>query len=135
MPTNFLDVNVAAYHWDRQAVVSRKLNESNPGIGLEHVDGRIRTAIGYYKNSLFKPSLYGFAGVDVVQKDLSVGKLSFGILAGGVTGYNLPVAPVIGAVATFQAKRLGVNILLTPNAKIGGQNAYGFAGLQMRVQF
>ena len=129
---NFMDVNVAARHMDRDATKRLKLNEDNPGIGLEHDEGDHRVMGGYYKNSFNKPSVYGLVGYTPLHIN---DNLKMGVVGGGVTGYIKPVTPAAGLIGTYQNGDTGVNLTLVPTVKVGDTKAYGFAGVQLRHRF
>lgn len=125
---NYLNVNVAARHFDREATQRLGLNEVNPGIGLEQEDGDIHKMAGYYKNSFNRPSVYGLIG----YTPLDVGGVKVGVVGGGATGYLMPVTPVAGLMGTYQHGDTGVNVTVVPNVSMGNSKAYGFAGIQLR---
>ncbi|HLP99222.1 MAG TPA: hypothetical protein VK149_12345 [Sideroxyarcus sp.] len=126
--TDYINQNVAAYHIDRKATETRNLRESNPGIGFERDDGETHQMVGAYKNSINKNSAYALFGYTPFQ----IGDyLRVGIVGGAVTGYEKPVAPAAGLLATYQGDNgIGANIMVTPN--VPKQNVYGFIGLQLR---
>jgi len=132
----YLDTNLASHHWDRQVVAEKNLNEQNYGIGIERDKDKWRQMMGYYINSLAKPSWYALLGYTPLSYDTAIGKLQLGVVGGGVTGYpNMPVAPAAGLLASLSGKDFGVNLMATPSAKMGAAQAYGFAGLQARYKF
>jgi hypothetical protein len=125
----FVNVNVAAYHYDRAAVAERGFNEHNLGAGLEFTKDDVGAMVGEYTNSMRRTSWYALGKYTPIH----AGVFSFGVVAGGVTGYLLaPVTPVFGAIATAQWQRVGVSIVLTPS--MPEKDTYGFAGLQLRFK-
>jgi hypothetical protein len=127
---DYIDQNIAAHHFDRKAVDELHLNENNPGLGYEHVDPEsgIRTLIGAYRNSIRKNSIYALMG----YSPLRAGDFSAGIVAGGVTGYDRPVAPAVGGLLSYDGPDYGANVVLVPN--VPSKNVYGYAGLQMKYK-
>lgn len=78
-------VNIGSHHW-----INEDQNEQNPGFGIESE----RWAAGYYLNSTERHSVY--AG-RLFQRD--IGRVTIGVLVGGVTGYDhLPWAADFGPV-------------------------------------
>jgi hypothetical protein len=70
----------------------RQYNESNSGIGYKTPNGLL---LGYYLNSLGKPSVY--LAKEMTTDPMNVGPVAFrgGLLGGGVTGYGKPVMPLL----------------------------------------
>lgn len=126
---DYLDQNISAYHFDRNAVQEPNLNESNPGLGYEHGVGSLKYMVGGYKNSDRKNSLYAMLGYQPIQ----VGDFKAGVFGGGATGYDLPVQPVAGGLLSYDGKYFGANLTLVPN--VPSQHVYGFAGLQLKYPF
>ena len=79
----------AAYHTDR----SKPHNEVNPGLGLRFRagDSEFFYALGAYKNSQWNNSVYAAIGTEFWR----FGPLSFGALAGVITGYNKSLLPIV----------------------------------------
>lgn len=123
---DYINQNLTAYHYDRDAVREKNFNENNPGIGYESDDGIHRVMLGGYKNSERRNSLYALAGYTPFR----LGDLQAGIVGGGVTGYRRDITPVLGLLMSKKLGDLGVNLVLSPN--VPKQNVYGFAGLQLR---
>lgn len=81
--------------------------ENNYGIGYRTDDN---WAVGYYKNSLCKPSFY-------VAKEFTTSQqrpLRLGILLGAVTGYNIRVVPVVLPELVLGYRRMEVALLVNP---------------------
>ena len=131
----YLDQNLAAYHWDRNAVKEKNFNEVNPGLGIEYDNGKWRGMLGNYLNSMRGNSNYGLLGYTPIIKNTDYGTFKAGMIGGGVTGYDLPIAPVAGLLGSYQNGKFGLNLMAVPDAEIGGKKAYGFAGLQARYKF
>lgn len=96
--------------------------ENNYGIGYRTDDN---WAVGYYKNSLCKPSFY-------VAKEFTTSQhrpLRLGILLGAVTGYNTPVVPVVLPELVFGYRSLEVALLVNP---IKLKETPQFVALQLR---
>lgn len=126
---DYFNQNLAAYHWDRDAVHARGFSENNPGLGYERGVGSLKYMAGGYENSMRKHSLYALLGYQPIQ----IGNFKAGVVGGGVTGYQHGVDPVGGALLSYDGKDYGANLVLTPN--IPNQHVYGFAGLQLKYPF
>ena len=128
----YLNANLKAYHFNRDA--GKRLNETNPGLGLEYEKGDLRTFLGQYKNSIGKKSRYGLLGYTPLKAKTSLGDFSAGVIGGGITGYGMPLAPALGLLGTYQKGNFGLNLTVVPSASVDGKKAYGFAGLQARYK-
>jgi hypothetical protein len=123
-----LDLNLTAYHGDRQAVKTENLNETNPGIGLRWTDGDYHKMLGVYKNSNYKQSAYAL----MAYTPIKIGAARLGAVAGVVTGYESPYQPVAGLYAVLPVtERLSLNITAVPDVK--SIKCYGFAGFQLSI--
>lgn len=134
LDNTYLDANLGSYHWNRDAVKDMNFRETNPGLGLEHDSGKWRQMIGEYLNSNKKHSNYALLGYTPFQTQTPLGLLKAGIVGGGITGYDVPVAPALGLLATLQNGKYGLNFTAVPDASMNGHKAYGFAGLQARYK-
>lgn len=63
----------------------------NPGIGIRVPNKRAFLTAGAYRNSLGRGTVYGGVGYTVAQAN----RVSFNVLAGLATGYEVPVAPML----------------------------------------
>jgi hypothetical protein len=118
---------VRSYHMERKGY-----EEQNYGLGIEtDLSQRTRIALGFYRNSERRDSLYGA----VVYCPVSVrwGNWRGCGMAGAVTGYNDTVAPLAGAVLSYEGREWGFNLLLLPNKK--GDLTEGVAALQIKRRF
>ena len=70
----------------------RQFNENNNGIGYATPKGVL---LGYYLNSLGKPSFY--AAQELKTDPVNLGPVAFraGLLGGAVTGYGKPLTPLL----------------------------------------
>ena len=121
---NWLTGTVRSYHLER-----RDYEESNLGLGVEtDVSQRIRLALGFYRNSERRDSFYGAA----VYCPISTRYQNWRIcgLAGGVTGYNEAIAPLAGAVLSYESREWGANLLILPNKR--GDFTAGVVALQLK---
>ena len=124
---DWLTSTVRSYHMERKGY-----EEQNYGLGVEtEVTQRLRLALGFYRNSERRESVYGAA----VYCPLYLRSANWRLcgMGGGVTGYNDTVAPLAGAVISYEAKEWGVNVLLLPNKD--GDFSKGVAALQLRRRF
>ena len=127
---SYLSFNLASYHLDRADAARQNLSEFNPGIGIERESGEWRQMAGVYRNSIRRTSLYALAG----YIPLHSGRLSFGLVGGAVTGYQIPIAPAVGLIASLQFDRFGLNLIMVPDAHVMHKEVNGFAGLQVRYR-
>ena len=74
-------------------------NENNPGIGMMIAKDNRFLMFGEFKNSVNHTSLYAGVGKDIY----AIGPFSLSIVAGAITGYNIPVK-------VYVAPELGINI-------------------------
>jgi hypothetical protein len=128
LSADWLTATVRSHHMER----GKGYEEQNMGLGVEtDVSQRIRLALGFYRNSERRDSLYGA----VVYCPVSVrwGNWRGCGMAGAVTGYNDTVAPLAGAVLSYEGREWGMNLLLLPNKK--GDLTEGVAALQIKRRF
>ena len=110
----WLDTGFATYHFERD----RNLNGSNPGVGLEYkFSDTMAVTAGRFYNSERKHSRY--AGL--FYQPWTLGGVRLGAVVGGFDGYPkmhdggwfVALVPA----ATWQYKRVGVNVALVPTYK------------------
>lgn len=108
----WVTATVRSHHMER----GKGYEEQNMGLGIEtDVSQRIRLALGFYRNSERRDSLYGAAVWCPTY--LQFANWRGCGLAGGVTGYNETVAPLAGLVMSYEGKEWGANLLILPNKK------------------
>jgi hypothetical protein len=125
--SDWATATVRSYHMERKGY-----EEQNYGLGVEtEVTQRLRLALGFYRNSERRDSVYGA----FVYCPVSVrwGNWRGCGMAGAVSGYNDTVAPLAGAVLSYEGKEWGMNLLLLPNKK--GDLTEGVAALQIKRRF
>jgi hypothetical protein len=125
--SDWATATVRSYHMERKGY-----EEQNYGLGVEtEVTQRLRLALGFYRNSERRDSVYGA----VVYCPVSVrwGNWRGCGMAGGVSGYNDTVAPLAGMVLSYEGREWGMNLLLLPNKK--GDLTEGVAALQIKRRF
>lgn len=84
----YVDANLHAYHFDRQAVKDYHFNENNLGLGLEAGNDVFRIMVGQYHNSIWRNSTFFLAGYTPFQFDItSKDRVNLGPVAGVVSGY------------------------------------------------
>ena len=106
---DWVTATVRSHHMERKGY-----EESNTGLGLEtSVNTNTRIAIGFYRNSERRDSLYGAAVYCPLY--LRYGNWRGCGLIGGASGYNDTVAPLAGAVLSYEGKEWGWNLLILPN--------------------
>jgi hypothetical protein len=112
LSADWLTATVRSHHMER----GKGYEEQNMGLGIEtDLSPRTRLALGFYRNSERRDSLYGA----FVYCPVSVrwGNWRGCGMAGGVTGYNDTVAPLAGAVLSYEGKVWGANLLILPNKR------------------
>lgn len=126
MADTYINVNVAAYHFNRDATAKYNFNEVNPGVGIEFSNRNNGYMFGVYNNSIYGQSAYALA----TYTPIHVSNVDIGVVGGGVTGYKYAyIVPAVGVLMTMKYKRVGVNIMLVP--EVQSMDVYGFAGLQL----
>lgn len=126
----YMDINLASHHFSRNEVARQNLSEVNPGFGLERDAGEWRQMAGVYRNSIRRASAYALVG----YTPLHITRLRMGLVGGAITGYEIPVAPAVGLIASLQFDRFGVNLIMVPDAHVMHKEVNGFAGLQVRYR-
>ena len=108
----FINLGGVSLHFDRDL----DLNEFNPGIGYERDwNDQVSWGLGYYKNSLSKPSYYGL--VNYYPWTLSE-QWRVGLAAGVLTGYNYSdVAPLLAPTLEWRGKYVGLQFFVVPTIK------------------
>lgn len=86
----------------------RGYNQVNPGLGVEADSGSWAFALGEYRNSFRRTTVYATAG----YLPLVLGHFRLGAFAGPATGYNVPV--IGGMVLAWRERGWGVNVLAVP---------------------
>jgi hypothetical protein len=125
---DWLTATVRSHHMER----GKGYEEQNYGFGIEtDVSQRIRLALGFYRNSERRDSLYGAAVW--CPPYLQYGNWRGCGMAGGATGYNDTVAPLAGFVLSWEGREWGVNILALPNKK--GDFTSGLLAAQIKRRF
>lgn len=116
--TPYLTINGASKHTPASEYRNVDWNEQNQGFGLigKKINKDIidSIGIGQYLNSLGKNSIYGMMGK---QKRLLGGDnfhLDAGGRAGLVTGYDLPVVPMLQPMLSLGGKNFDINLAWQP---------------------
>jgi hypothetical protein len=124
---DWLTSTVRSYHMERKGY-----EEQNYGLGIEtDVSEKLRLALGFYRNSERRDSVYGA----FVYCPVSVrwGNWRGCGMAGGVTGYSDAIAPLAGFVLSWEGKEWGVNVLALPNKR--GDFSSGLLAAQIKRRF
>ena len=115
-----------SYHIQRH----RNLNDRNPGIGIEYrYSTRAAVAAGRFYNSNRMYSDYGA----ILYQPLLIGPVRFGAMAGVFNGYpnrNGGWFPAALPVASFEYKRIGVNLIIVPTYK----SVHGSLSFQLKLK-
>lgn len=130
----FVDIGVRAYHFNRELTASKDLNEDTPGLGMRSVQERTQYMLGAYRNSIRRMSVYALAEYDVVGAG-SRDSARIGGVAGLVTGYAVPIAPVFGVRATIpMTETVGITLTAVPSVKTAEFQSYGFIAIQLYIR-
>jgi hypothetical protein len=110
------DAMIASHHINPD----RKFDEFNPGVGLEcSVTKQWAASVGYFRNSLDRPSFYG--GVVFTPELTHWGWFRLGLMGGLISGYNYgrwgigpngSTGPVLAPTIITQFGRFAVNFIL-----------------------
>ena len=122
-------VHAVSYHFDR----SKDFNEINPGLGikLKAPDRNIFLALGEYKNSLYRTTAYAGIGTDFPIIDHVAARFTAGLL----TGYEIPLVPVIVPELVFSAGGYGVAVGYIPKLSVGGRDVESVVSLSLLKRF
>lgn len=112
----YLTLPLGSYHSDRNA----GYNEHNRGVGIEYQS----YVAGYYKNSTHQDTFY--AGY--VWRPIDFGYVKAGILAGVVTGYQVPLIAV--PTINIGTDNYSVDLIFAPKIK----DSSAFVGASLRVK-
>ena len=127
LSADWMTSTVRSYHMERKGY-----EEQNYGFGVEtDVSQRLRLALGFYRNSERRDSLYGAAVYCPFTSRW--GNWRGCGLAGGVSEYNDTVAPLAGLVLSYEGKEWGANLLIRPNKK--GDFTEGVMAFQIKRRF
>ena len=132
------DLMIGSYHIRPY----RHFDEFNPGVGVEcSVTRQWAASLGYYRNSLDRPSFY--AGAIYAPQFAHWGWFRLGAMGGIISGYNYGrfglggpnnrTGPVIAPVAITQFGRFAVNFILVP--PIPDDNLPFTVGFQAKYRF
>jgi hypothetical protein len=132
------DLMIGSHHFHPY----REFDEFNPGAGLEcSITPQWATAVGYFRNSLERPSFY--AGALYTPEFLHWRWLRFGAMGGIISGYNFGkfdigstnnrTGPVVAPVAITRFGRFAVNFILIP--PIPADNLPFTVGFQAKYRF
>jgi hypothetical protein len=125
LSADWLTATVRSHHMER----GKGYEEQNMGVGIEaDLSPRTRLALGFYRNSERRDSLYGA----FVYCPVSVrwGNWRGCGMAGAVTGYNDTIAPLAGLVLSYEGKEWGANVLALPNKR--GDLSAGVLAFQVK---
>jgi len=117
-----------SYHFDRHD----DLDDTNPGIGVEYrINSRTSLAVGRYHNSVHEMTNY----VAAYYQPWKLGPFRLGAIVGLFDGYpkirHGAVFPAVLPTASFEYKRVGVNIILLPTV---GEKMSGLISFQLKFK-
>ena len=103
------------FHLASRHSSEQELNEANPGLSYRHgIDSLgVFVAGGFYKNSLYKTSVYVGAG----KTFFSVGPVAFTLVGGAVTGYIEKITPALIPEISFHYKQTSFIVGYIPGVR------------------
>ena len=124
----WLNAGMYSYHFDRDD----DLDDTTPGFGAEYrFNSRTSIAVGRYHNSVYKMSNY----VAAYYQPWKLGPFRLGAIVGVFDGYpkirDGKVFPAVLPVASYEYKRVGVNIIVLPTI---GDKMSGLISFQLKVK-
>lgn len=123
----WITASTVSHHFNTEL----KLNERNPGVGIEYGNSKLRMIAGEYSNSFKRHSTY-FGGL---YTPIEVLKIRLGATMGMVNGYPINdgrFTPAAALVAVYEYSGFGVNLVGTP--KITNITPMILA-LQLKIRF
>lgn len=121
-----LTIHLASDHFGAEGY-----NGRNPGLGLRLGKGDWYGAVGFYKNSLNRDSVYAGGGKTLARR----GPVSFNLNAGIVTGYDMPAAPFISPEAVLDFGRVRAMVGYFPKMAIAGTKTEHVLAVSVGVPF
>jgi hypothetical protein len=131
------DVMVGSYHIHPD----RHFDDFNPGVGLEcSIAPQWAASLGYFRNSLNRPSFYG--GAIFTPEFAHFGWFQLGAIGGIISGYNYGsiglgqnnrTGPILAPTAITRFGRFGANFILIP--PIRADHTPFTLGLQVKYRF
>ena len=125
-PEYYATTSLGSHHFDTKANGER-YNEFNPGIGiavantpfyyLGDIPLRTGLALGYYHNSIDKPSVYGVGTLEACKPFSEKFATCAGLQAGVVTGYAETITPAAIGYLKAQYNRAYTKLGLIPPVK------------------
>ncbi len=124
----WIDSGFLTYHFNRD----KDLNGANGGLGLEYrFRGDLSATAGRFYNSDRAYSNY----VGAIWQPVAIGPLRLGAVIGAFDGYphmrNGGWFPALIPAATFEYKRVGVNVGFVPSYK---DRLYGGISVQLKLK-
>jgi hypothetical protein len=133
------DAMLGSYHINPDT--SKHFEQFNPGIGAEcYITPEWGATIGYFRNSLSRPSFYG--GAVWAPEFVHWGWFRLAAMGGLISGYNYgrwgigrnrTTGPVLAPIAMTNFGRVGANFILIP--PIPSEKLPFTIGFQLRVRF
>ncbi len=120
-----------ALHLTSNHLGAEGYNEENPGLGLRLGRGNWYGALGFYKNSLRRDSVYVGAGKTLARR----GPVALNLNGGLVSGYDLPVAPFLIPELALHLGRAQAMVSYFPKIKMDGAKTEHTLALSIGVPF
>ena len=120
---------MASYHFKEREGKKGSYEQTNPGLGLEHVINDMwRLGAGTYRSSIRTDASY----VGAIYLPLQYANWRLGVAMGAVSGYETNLTPLVVPTLMVEGKKLGLNVLFIPPVqKTNG----GGLGLQVKWKF
>ena len=129
MAETWLTISVASYHFKERDSGKGSYEQTNPGLGLEHVlSDKWRFGAGTYRSSIRTDASY----VGAMYTPFSWSYLKFGIAMGAVSGYEPNLIPLVIPTLMVEGKKWGANILFVPPVQ---KTDGGGLGFQVKFKF
>jgi len=115
----------------KHATSELPMNGRNPGLGLRYGAGWGFYHAGTFINSLENRSVYAGIGRTLWTR----GPVAFSILAGGITGYEVNVAPALLPELSFRYGNAAVLLSYIPRVSAGDLATVPAVSLSLAVKF
>ena len=116
-------VSIASYHFKEREGNKGSFEQTNPGLGLEHVINDMwRIGAGTYRSSIRTDASY----VGAMYLPLQYANWRLGLAMGVVSGYETNLSPLIVPTLMVEGKKFGANILFVPPVQKTDGGGLGF---------
>ena len=121
----WLTVSLASYHFKEREENKGSYEQTNPGLGIEHVlNDRWRLGAGTYRSSIRTDASY--VGAIYIPSYLQSAYWRLGLAMGVVSGYESNLTPLVVPTLMVEGKKWGANILFVPPVQKTNGGGLGF---------